>query len=48
MEYDNLLYEKMELLNDDFIKNIYGENLLRFLGKSNRTYTKKIPLVGSD
>ena len=46
IDYDNLLYNKMGLIdNSDFLENIYKENLLRFLGKSNKRINKKIPRV---
>lgn len=49
IEYDSSLYNKMGLLNEqDFLNNIYCENLLRFLGKSDKIYTKKIPRVATE
>lgn len=48
MDYDNSLYEKMQIASEQFLNNIYSENLLRFLGKSDKKYTKKIPSVGRD
>lgn len=46
LEYDNSIYEKLGLnKTEGFLEHVYKENLLRFLGKSNETFTKKIPYV---
>lgn len=46
-ERDNALYEKFIPEDvEDFKEHIYGKNFLRFIGLSDETPTKKIPLVG--
>ncbi len=46
-ERDNILYEKfVENDVEDFKEHVYGKNFLRFLGLSDETPVKKIPMVG--
>lgn len=46
MRCDDGLYEKFGLADKDFLDHIYGKNLLRFLGKSDETVVKKLPVMG--
>ena len=46
MKIDDAIYKKLRLVDDDFINSIYHENLLRFLGKTDKVYTNNAPLVG--
>lgn len=46
-ERDNALYERFILQDiEDFKDHVYGKNFLRFLGLSDETPIKKIPMVG--
>lgn len=46
-ERDNALYRQLVSENvEDFMDHVYGKNFLRFLGLSNESPTKKIPMVG--
>lgn len=46
MRCDDGLYEKFGLADQDFLDHIYCKNLLRFLGKSDETVVKKLPVMG--
>jgi len=44
---DNDIYQRLGLsVNEKFLPHIYGENLLRFLGKKTENFERKIPVPG--
>ena len=44
---DNDIYQRLGLsVNEEFLPHIYGENLLRFLGKKTENFEGKIPVPG--